>query len=342
MNRKVIIVSIVIVVIINIAYVCIADKINMSPNRPVAFEEMRSIERLSFIEAGSETEGSLCLIAPEGESLNFYQIILNKYIYSRKIKGQRYLMPEGDADYIEKFDEDIIELYNFRTGEIEKTLELVSIAEENTPGKQFRFYDTINAKVIDDRPYLGWRAYPIEDPYDYKRSQVITYDLEKEEVVDYINVAPSSKYTEEEKEYFRTFYIIADRRCNFLEVNGFSQDSVEDGGVWITYLDSWQNGIIAVEMLASLLPKNNAQLYAEFPKLKEYDIKEWDRVKLFFSGYPNAEDILGMLIEDGREITYEGCTLDWIASVDGKQHEILSMEDYIEWYDWKWYSADME
>ena len=101
MSKKVIIVSIVIVVIINIAYVCIADKINMFPNRPVVFEEMRSIERLSFIEAGTETEGSLCLIAPEGESLNFYQIILDKYIYSRKIKGQICSLPEGDADYIE-------------------------------------------------------------------------------------------------------------------------------------------------------------------------------------------------------------------------------------------------
>ena len=342
MSKKVIIVSIVIVVIINIAYVCIADKINMFPNRPVVFEEMRSIERLSFIEAGTETEGSLCLIAPEGESLNFYQIILDKYIYSRKIKGQRCSMPEGDADYIEKFDEDIIELYNFRTGEIEKTLELVSIAEENTPGKQFNSWDRVNAKVIDGKRYLGWRVYPIEDAKNYTESEIITYSLEEGKVVEYINVAPSSKYTEKEKEYFKTFYIFVDRWCNFLEVNGFTRGEVEEGEVYITYTNSWKDGIIEVEMLASLLPKNNARLYAEFPELKEYDIKEGDSVKLFFAGYPDAEDILGMLIEDGNEITYEGCILSIGDTIDRKEHEISCMDDYITWRNWKNVSRYLE
>lgn len=154
-------------------------------------------------------------------------------------------------------------------------------------------------------------------------------------MVDHVNVFPSSGYTEEEEEYFKSFYLIATRECNFLEVNGLTRGLYSEEGVRIDYVYSWRDSVIAVAMPASMLPENNARLYAEFPRLKEYEIKEGDRVKLFFAGYPDAEEIIRMLIEDGTELTYEGCILDRIFSIDGQQHEITCMDDYIKWRNWK-------
>lgn len=349
MKRKTILILIVAIVIINMAYVGIASAIKTKANtegksNPVTFKNTYGIWKLSYIEAGAETEGSLCLVEPKGKTLIYYKIILDEYIYFRNVKGEKYSISEstGSEEYIYKFNEDTIELYNFKTGEVEKTIDFAAIAEENAPGKQFNYWDVISAKDIDGKRYLGWRVYPIEDPYNYEQSEAITYDLEEEKVVDYINVKPSSKYTEEEKEYYKSFYIIADRRCNFLEINGIPRDSVDVDGVGITYTDSWQNGIIEVEMPASLLPKNNTRLYTEFPKLKEYNVNAGDRVKFFFAGYPDAEEIMEMLIEEGTELTYEGCVMSRGSTIDGKEHEISNMDDYIEWRDWGKVSRYME
>lgn len=346
MKKKVFLSSIII--IITVCALLITAIINEERNRPIVFERMYSIDNLSFIEAGAKTEGSLCLVAPKGEPLIFYRVIFGEYIYSRKVKGKRYMELEGEGskDYIDKFDEDIFELYNFRTGEVEKTLELVAIAEENTPGKQFNSWDEVFAKAIDGKQYIGWRVYPIEDSYDYRRSEVITYDLDGEKVVDDVNVIPSHEYTEEEVEYFKSFYMIMDSGCNFFENNNLIREStkvsIEEGGIYIDSTNSWRDGIIAIEMLMTMLPDDNSKLYAEFPELKEYSGKEGDTVKLFFAGYPDAEEIVEMLIEEGTELTYEGCILSRGSTIDGNEHEISCIDDYIKWCDWKKVSRYME
>ena len=91
MKRKTILISIVAIVIINMAYAGIASAIKSKANTkeendPIEFNKMYSIENLSFIEAGAVTEGNLCLVAPKGKTLTFYEIILDKYIYSRKVR----------------------------------------------------------------------------------------------------------------------------------------------------------------------------------------------------------------------------------------------------------------
>ncbi|GFI04521.1 hypothetical protein IMSAGC005_03373 [Lachnospiraceae bacterium] len=309
---------------------------------PTAFEKVYGKEQLALIEAGEVTEGSLCLVEPKGITLYFYNIILDDYIYFRKIKGERYPLAEGETrfDRIEKYNEDIIELYNFKTGETEKTIDFAAIAEENTPGKQFKRF--IEAEVIDGKPYLQWKVYPVEEPHNVERAEIITYDLNEERVVDYIDISPPSQYTEEEKRYYKSFYLIDDSWCNFLEINGFIRESIDKKGIYVDYTDSWRDGVIIVEMPASMLPENNVKLYAEFPRLKEYDIKAGDCVRLFFAGYPDAEEIMGMLMEDGTELTYEGCILDSVLSIDGKEHEVSNMDEYIKWCNWKLVNRNLE
>ena len=354
MKRKVAVIIFSMLIIIGmIAIAGIADVLSTRLETeeeivPTEFEKIRCIENLSFIEAGVRTEGSLCLIAPEGEPLIFYQVILNEYIYCRKIKGKRYPLPEGNGidDYIDVFDEDILELYNFRTGEVEKTLDLVTIAEENTPGRQFSSWDIIYGKVVDGRRCIGWKVYAIDDPYNYRTMRATTYDLDADKVVRDVNLIPSRKYTEEEVEYYKYIFILEDQRFNFLECNNLVGEStktpIEEGGIDIRYVNSWRDGIIEVEMLVEMLPRNNAKLYAEFPELKGYNGKEGDRVKLFFAGYPSAEEIIEMLIEDGAELTYEGCIMLRGGSIDGKRHQISSVNDYIKWRDWEQVDPELD
>lgn len=65
-------------------------------------------------------------------------------------------------------------------------------------------------------------------------------------------------------------------------------------------------------------------------------------MRFFFPGYPDAEEIIGMLVEDGTELTYEGCILNEIKSIDGKEHRISNMDDYIKWRNWKLVDRNLE
>ncbi|MEY8268941.1 hypothetical protein AALA79_21615 [Lachnospiraceae bacterium 64-25] len=346
MSKKIVICAIIVSIVasMSIAIAINTMKKDIDEISSTTSERAYGIEDIVFMEAGEVTEGSLCMVAPKGRKLIFYEIILDKYIYFRKIKGEEWDVPgELKGEHVEKYTEDIIELYNFKTGKVEKIIDFAAIANENTPGKQFRYWDVIHAKVIDGKPYLEWEVYPIEAPDNYEQSEIIMYDLEEGKVADVISsMELSLKYTEKEKEYFKSFYLIADQRCNFLEANNLIRKSVDEEGVYIIYPDGWQNGVIKVEMPASMLPESSLDLYGEFPQLKEYVFGEEDYVKFFFAGYPDAEEIMRMLIEDGTELTYEGCVIDSVGSVDGQQHEISCMDDYIKWCNWKQVSQMFE
>lgn len=98
MKKKIIFSALIIIGMIAIAG--IADVLSTSMKTeeeiiPTAFEKVYGKEQLALIEAGEVTEGSLCLVEPKGITLYFYNIILDDYIYFRKIKGERYPLAEG-------------------------------------------------------------------------------------------------------------------------------------------------------------------------------------------------------------------------------------------------------
>jgi len=158
------------------------------------------------------------------------------------------------------------------------------------------------------------------------------------------DVALDKSYNASEKGYYKSTHILVDDECNFLEVNGYTpQDagSYEAGGIYISYSNSIREGIVEVGMLAEELPKENAKLYEEFPGLKEYEGEPGEQAGLWIAGHPDAEEVLRMVMEEGTEITYEGCVLEPRASIDGKEHEISCMDDYIKWRNWKQVSPEL-
>ena len=80
------------------------------------------------------------------------------------------------------------------------------------------------------------------------------------------------------------------------------------------------------------LPESNETLYKEFPGLKNYGGSEEDIVTFYIGGAPTAEEILKLFLEDGEEISFEGCVLPAKLSIDEQDHEIRSFEEYEQWY----------
>ncbi len=115
-----------------------------------------------------------------------------------------------------------------------------------------------------------------------------------------------------------------------LEKNGFTKTtSVAQKGA-IMYGEAG-GGQVMMQITGDTLPLNNTKLYDQFPGLKEYQGNNEVMVTIYFEEEPSAEDILSLLMEDGQEISYEGCVLPAELSIDGQSHDIHSFEEYVQW-----------
>jgi hypothetical protein len=94
-------------------------------------------------------------------------------------------------------------------------------------------------------------------------------------------------------------------------------------------IDLGFQGVASITLLASLLPEESESLYSRFPGLRQFQGREDLRVQVVLTGYPTAQEILEMFMEDGREISFEGLFLPGSLSIDGEDHDIDSFEDYM-------------
>ncbi len=90
-------------------------------------------------------------------------------------------------------------------------------------------------------------------------------------------------------------------------------------------------GVYKIEIMAKFLPEQNEALYGMFPELEQYRGEEYCYVCLYIGGYPTAEELLRLFMEDGQEISFEGVVMSGEYSIDGEEHEIHSFEEYEQW-----------
>lgn len=337
-RKKLAAVAIMAIIICN--YIIMPGIERWQKERALLVEEKQSLDEIPFIEAGKKTEGSLCIVkSPESPSCG---VIFNEYIYCERYFEEMEFLPYDEEDHLwefERFDtwdgigyrdgevkSWLVDFYNYRTGELEKTLDLAEIDAQNTPGKQHfsDSYDIFEPWIVDGKRYLRWKVQAIRQGY-FDTDETVVYDFDQDKVVHNAAI-PRGGYTNRERDFLDVSYILVDSYdCNFMEINGFDENDVR-----IRYSDT-REGMIKVTMRASMLPEENTRLYEEFPELKGYDAKAGDKVELYFAGYPDAEKVMEMLLEEGEEITYEGCVLGGGSTIDGEDHNISCLADYIKW-----------
>lgn len=108
-----------------------------------------------------------------------------------------------------------------------------------------------------------------------------------------------------------------------LKSNGLSEDK--------TFIVGSGSSARFIELDSSMLPNENQRLYGLFPGLKEYKGTDGLIVYIMMKEFPTMEEVLLMILEEGQEISFEGCVLPAELSIDGKEHEIDSFEDYYQW-----------
>ena len=87
--------------------------------------------------------------------------------------------------------------------------------------------------------------------------------------------------------------------------------------------------------------ENNTKLFTMFPELKilcdEIKKNDIDKVRaklavdIVLTGNPSEEEIMSIILPEGREVSFEGVKINAENSVDGKEHDIHSFDEWREY-----------
>lgn len=87
--------------------------------------------------------------------------------------------------------------------------------------------------------------------------------------------------------------------------------------------------------------ENNTKLFTMFPELKILcdEIKKNDinkvraklAVDIVLTGNPSEEEIMSIILPEGREVSFDGVKINAENSVDGKEHDIHSFDEWREY-----------
>ncbi|WP_072525086.1 hypothetical protein [Clostridium sp. Marseille-P3244] len=248
-----------------------------------------------------------------------------------------------DAVYCRDTEKDIItdiekaeySIYDLVSGERIRTIDIKTLAEQKAPNQ-------VMARPADGQIFLDengspwvWFALQEKDKQDLLWNLEINLEtgetkLESREVS--IEKSPEDQEQPKEDSENDHWGIFRDDIIGLLKINGFFlySDTGRDDipGIRVQYP---ANDQIYIETSVKNLPENNEVLYGEFPGLKDYEGSEDDIVSLYLQEELTDEEVMRLLMEDGEEISFEGCVLPADESNDDKEHEIHSFEEFYQW-----------
>ena len=262
------------------------------------------------------------------------------------LPGQYICLPdiEYTVDYVEHRYE--IKKLNYKvcdltTGRVLNTIDVKAIAEKLEPDKVITDPNSgdIDIETGGDK-YFHFSLMNKKDIRDKTQWRQLYVNLETEEAIirlggDGLNEIKS--LSADGIGNTNEYSALMNDKIGLIQANGFEPyDSLryeyeKTPGLDVSY---WGYGIVQIDIPKGYLPERNETLYAEFPGLAEYEGSDDEILTFYISGSPSSEEILKMFMEDGQEISFEGCVLPANSSKDGQEHEIHSFEEYDQWYEY--------
>ena len=261
-------------------------------------------------------------------------IIPNRYATDNDLQG-RYLdtfwdengNPLGFNLKTTELDKFNVDIYDIKTGEKFKTIDVKSIFDNDDNIKPDRPYKAMTLEY-DGKPYIMVQSErtseDIENGYEDKQKAV------------FINI--------EDETYFEDWARdVLDRRSKgeritavnkwdifndiLLKQNSlYSYITVRSSSVWEGFTDVYIYD-------TGRIPKDNKELYELFPKLRENLDKlvaKGERAKVTFmlSDSISDKELADMFFENVEDISFDGVIVDGRHSVDGLPHKINNFDDF--------------
>ena len=261
-------------------------------------------------------------------------IIPNKYATDNDLQGRCFdtsLDENGNpfefslkTTELYKFNVDI---YDIKTGEKLKTIDVKSIFDNDDNIKPDRPYKAI-ALEYDGKPYIMvWSektSEDIENGYETKLKSVFI-NIEDETYFEDWAKDVSDRHSKGERitavskrDIFNKILLKQNSLYSYITVSSFSD--------WEGFMDVYIYDI-------DRIPKDNKKLYELFPKLKENLDKlisegEGAKVTFMLSDSISDKELADMFFENVEDISFDGVIVDCRHSVDGLPHKINNFDEF--------------
>lgn len=314
MEKKKRVVVVIIIILVAIAGYGLLTIYRSEEAKKIIMDD--ELEDILYFEEGTE-EGYACKIG--GGYNNF---IWDKYYCLRHYKYEK--SKGGSKLYIEEVDYARLEFYDLTTKERVGKIDLKKSLKPYW--EQYGGLITWSVNVLDfyvsesGELYVALWFKTRMDRWNYwalvniNTGEVLEPEQGRDSLWQETEVDQTDAYLKE------TFIF---EEIGLLKSNGLSEEKIFE----VTSGSSTR----FIVLDSSMLPNENQRLYGLFPGLKEYKDTDGLTVYIMMKEFPTMEEVLLMILEEGQEISFEGCVLPAELSIDGKEHEIDSFEDYYQW-----------
>ena len=262
------------------------------------------------------------------------EIIPNKYAIDNDVQQRVWdtsldenNKPLGFIKNITELDKFNVDIYDIKTGEKLKTIDVKSIFDSDDNIKPDRPYKAM-ALEYDGIPYIMVRSEKtskdIENGYE-DRGKAVFINIEDETYFeDWARDVSDRRRKGERITAVDKWYIF--NKILLKQNSLYSYITVWSSSVWEGFTDVYIYDI-------DRIPKDNKKLYELFPKLKEnLDklISEGERAKVTFmlSDSISDKELADMFFENVEDISFDGVIVDGKHSVDGLPHKINNFDDF--------------
>ena len=297
----------------------------------------------------SEDGNALCAIQDndmkEGEDpvIRYMLYIPLKYAVevNMTVNSNRMRDVNTDKTYLERNIENFdVKVYGIGGKQIKNEIDVLEILKEKNMNIMPTDYTMFTTRMYENKPCLVFGAEDIVPSNEDKNNNT--------ERMIYIDVETGELF---EKEYEDIIEDLEDEnRINLIYTSQFSKfmEQNMDNVVWSDFDTNSVRTLSFFEGCRQIhftdienIYENNTKLFTMFPELKRLcdEVKKNDinkvranmAVDVVLTGNPSEEEIMSIILPEDREVSFEGVKISAENSVDGKEHDIHSFDEWREY-----------
>ena len=265
-----------------------------------------------------------------------YAVEVNMTAHSNRMRDVN-----TNKTYLERSIENFnVKVYGIGGKQIKNEIDVLEILKEKNMNVMPTDYTMFTTGMYENKPCLVFGAediVPSNEDKNNNTKRMIYIDVETGELF--------------EKEYEDIIYDLEDEnRVNSIYTSQFSKFMKQNMGraVWSDFDTNFVRTLSFFEGCRQIhftdienIYENNTKLFTMFPELKRLcdEIKKNDinkvraniAVDIVLTGSPSDEEIMSIILPEGREVSFEGIKINAENSVDGKEHDIHSFDEWREY-----------
>lgn len=265
-----------------------------------------------------------------------YAVEVNMTVHSNRMRDVN-----TDKTYLERNIENFdVKVYGIGGKQIKNEIDVLEILKEKNMNIMPTDYTMFTTRMYENKPCLVFGAediVPSNEDKNNNTKRMIYIDVETGELF--------------EKEYEDIIGDLEDEnRINLIYTSQFGKFMKQNmyNAVWSDYDSNSVRTLSFFEGCRQIhftdiedISENNTKLFTMFPELKSLcdEIKKNDinegraniAVDIVLTGNPSEEEIMSIILPEGREVSFDGVKINAENSVDGKEHDIHSFDEWREY-----------